>query len=129
MSKKRKKKTFKQRFIKFLSLLLGAGMLLAVLFFYSIKAGLFGKLPDNELLSNIENAQATVVLDEQGENIGYLYRTYRSDISYAELPEHLVNALVCTEDTRFYEHGGVDYRSLLRVLVRKIGRASCRERV
>lgn len=120
MSKKKNRKTFKQRFIKFLSLLVGAGVLLAVLFFYSIKAGLFGKLPDNELLSNIENAQATVLLDEHEEKLGYLYRSYRSDISYAELPEHLVNALVCTEDTRFYEHGGVDYRSLLRVLVRTI---------
>jgi len=120
MPKKRKKKTFKNRIIKFLSLLTGAGILLALLFFYSIKSGLFGKLPNDELLSNIKNAQATEILDEQEKNIGFLYRNYRSNIGFEELPQHLVDALVATEDVRFFEHSGIDYRSLGRVLIKTV---------
>jgi len=120
MPKKKRKRTFKKRIIKFLSLLTGAGILLAVLFFYSIKAGLFGKLPSEELLTNIQNAQATEILDEREENIGFLYRNYRSNIKFEALPTHLVDALVATEDVRFFEHSGIDYRSLVRVLIKTV---------
>jgi penicillin-binding protein 1A len=121
MPKKRnQKKTLKHRIIKIASLIAGGGLLLLILFFFSIKAGLFGKLPDDELLSNIKNAQATEILDENGENISFLYRTYRSNVEYEELPQHLIDALVATEDVRFFEHSGVDYRSLLRVLIKTV---------
>jgi len=120
MPKKKKKKTLKYRIIKFLSLATLTGVSLVLLFFYSIKAGVFGKLPSDELLSNINNAQATEILDEKDRNIGFLYRSYRSNIEFEELPQHLVDALVATEDVRFFEHSGVDYRSLLRVLIKTI---------
>ncbi|WP_375581448.1 transglycosylase domain-containing protein [Marivirga tractuosa] len=120
MPKKKKRSTLKHKFIKYLSLSIGAGILLLVLFFYSIKAGLFGKLPEQEVLANIKNAQATEILDEKSENIGFLYRSYRSNVGYDELPQHLIDALVATEDARFYEHSGVDYRSVFRVLVKTI---------
>ncbi|WMN11151.1 transglycosylase domain-containing protein [Marivirga salinae] len=120
MPKKKKKKNLKQRIIKLLSLLIGSGILLLILFFFSIKAGMFGKLPDDEILTNINNAQATEILDENNENIGFLYRSYRSNIKYDELPQHLIDALVATEDVRFFEHSGIDYRSLFRVLIKTV---------
>jgi penicillin-binding protein 1A len=120
MPKKKNRKTFKRRIIKFLSLIIGAGILLLGVFFFSIKAGLFGKLPNQELLSNIKNAQATEIVDENEENIGFLYRTYRSSVDYEELPQHLIDALVATEDARFFEHSGIDYRSIFRVLIKTI---------
>ena len=120
MPKKKKKKTFKKRLIRFLSLIIGCGVVLLILFFYSIKAGFFGKLPGDELLININNAQATEILDENDENIGFLYRSYRSNIAHEELPQHLIDALVATEDIRFYEHSGIDYRSLFRVIVKTV---------
>lgn len=101
MPKKKKKKTLKHRIIKFLSICTGAGLLFILLFFYSIKAGLFGSLPDDKVLNNIKNAQATEILDENDENIGFLYRSYRSNVGYNELPQHLIDALVATEDVRF----------------------------
>lgn len=41
-------------------------------------------------------------------------------IAYEELPQHLIDALIATEDVRFYDHSGVDYFSLGRVLVKSI---------
>ncbi|ADR20202.1 penicillin-binding protein 1A [Marivirga tractuosa] len=120
MPKKKKKKTLKHRIIKFLSICTGAGLLFILLFFYSIKAGLFGSLPDDKVLNNIKNAQATEILDENDENIGFLYRSYRSNVGYNELPQHLIDALVATEDVRFFEHSGIDYRSLVRVIVKTV---------
>jgi penicillin-binding protein 1A len=120
MSKKKRETSLKKIIIKYIALLLGAGMLLTVLFFYSIKAGFFGKLPNDELLNNIKNAQATEIVDENGENIGFLYRSFRSNVEFEDFPDHLVDALIATEDVRFFEHSGIDYRSLIRVLVKTI---------
>ncbi|MGM0582291.1 MAG: penicillin-binding protein 1A [Bacteroidota bacterium] len=120
MPKKKKRQNLKQRIIKISSLIVGSGILLLILFFFSIKAGLFGKLPDEELLTNIKNAQATEILDEHDENIGFLYRSYRSDVEYEDLPQHLIDALVATEDVRFFDHSGIDYRSLFRVLIKTV---------
>lgn len=103
-----------------MSLIIGGCILAFILLLLSINVGLFGKLPDTEFLSNIENAQATEILDENDENIGFLYRSYRSNVEYEELPQHLVDALVATEDVRFYEHSGIDYRSLFRVIVKTV---------
>ncbi|WKV11655.1 transglycosylase domain-containing protein [Marivirga harenae] len=120
MPKKKRKKSLKNKIIKYISLLIGFGFLLLVLFFYSIKSGLFGKLPNEEFLTNIKNSQATEIVDENGENIGFLYRNFRSNVEFTDFPDHLVDALVATEDIRFFEHSGIDYRSLLRVLVKTI---------
>jgi penicillin-binding protein 1A len=120
MPKKKKRKSLKYKFFKYSFLMMGSGILLLILFLYSINAGVFGKLPDEKLLSNIKNAQATEILDEHDDNIGFLYRSYRSSVAYEELPQHLIDALVATEDARFFEHSGIDYRSLLRVIVKTI---------
>jgi len=120
MPKKKNRKTLKQRIIKVSSLIIGGGIFLLILFFLSIRVGLFGKLPDDEFLSNIKNAQATEILDENDENIGFLYRSYRSNVKFEELPNHLVDALISTEDARFYEHSGVDYRSIFRVILKTV---------
>lgn len=120
MPKKKKRKTLKQRIIEISSLIIGGGILLLILFLLSINFGLFGKLPDHEFLSNIKNAQATEILDENDENIGFLYRSYRSNVEYEELPQHLVDALIATEDVRFYEHSGIDYKSLFRVILKTV---------
>ncbi|HET8860023.1 penicillin-binding protein 1A [Marivirga sp.] len=120
MPKKTKRTTLKKRILKISSIVIGFGLLLLLLFFFSIKAGLFGKLPDKELLINIKNAQATEIVDEKGENIGFLYRSYRSNIEFESLPQHLIDALVATEDARFFEHSGIDYRSLVRVLLKTV---------
>ncbi|GAA5031418.1 penicillin-binding protein 1A [Marivirga lumbricoides] len=117
---RKKTKQLKHKLLKYLLLTIVSGILLIFAFIGSIRIGLFGALPDKELLSKVENPQASAILDENGKNLGYLYRVYRSDVAYKDLPENLIDALVTTEDARFYNHNGVDYRSLGRVLFKTV---------
>ena len=82
--------------------------------------GVWGKLPDSAQLKNIEQSLATQILDHNGEVIGKFFIFDRRPVDYEELPKHLIDALVATEDMRFYEHDGIDKRSLLRVFFKSI---------
>ncbi len=103
------------------SLLFIVGIALMFLCFYgSIYLGFFGKLPDSKELSSLKQAEATQVLDKNGQLIGKYYIYDRQPITYQDLPQHLIDALIATEDIRFYEHDGVDNKSLLRVFFKTI---------
>jgi len=80
--------------------------------------GVFGTLPNYAALSNIQSDQASEVYDLRGTTLGKYYIENRVNADSSELPKHLVEALVATEDARFFEHGGVDIRSLARVFFR-----------
>ncbi len=91
------------------------------LFFISlVYAGILGRLPGKKDLLNYKNAAASVVLSAEGELIGKFYSENRTEVSSDQVPRHLTEALVATEDTRFYEHSGIDSRSLFRVLFKTI---------
>ena len=89
-------------------------------FIGSVNAGMFGRMPGKKELRNYRNATASVVLSSEGETIGRFWSENRLTITFGQLPQDLINALVATEDARFYEHSGVDSRSLIRVLFKTI---------
>jgi penicillin-binding protein 1A len=91
-----------------------------VVLFACIYFGAFGHLQSKKELLSYKNASATMVLSEDGELLGKIFSENRTAISYNLIPGHLINALVATEDARFFEHKGVDSRSLLRVLFRTV---------
>ena len=91
-----------------LSPLLGIGLL--ILF------ALSGDLPDTETLANPRTDLATRVYSADGKILGSYYRENRADAKYEDLPQHLVNALVSTEDARYYSHDGVDFYGLGRAI-------------
>ncbi len=91
-----------------------------VSFYFLVKAEAFGPLPSSEELTEIRNAEASLVYGSDGQMIGRLFSENRTNTTFEELPPHLVNALIATEDARFYEHEGVDKRSMLRVVVKSI---------
>ena len=93
---------------------------LPCLFIASAYGGLFGHLPDRKELLNFKNATASKVLSAEGELIGKFYSENRTNISFEQLPPYLIDALIATEDVRFFEHKGVDSRSLARVLFKTI---------
>lgn len=93
---------------------------LAVAFFFAVKAGFFGPLPGKEELANLQQENASIVYSADGQVIGKIFALNRSEANFNQFPEHLKQALLATEDIRFYAHNGVDYRALLRVLVRSI---------
>src|SRR5690606_14462983 len=63
-----------------------------------------------EDLENPDSNLATEIISSDGVTIGKFYNENRTSIKYADLPPHLVQALVSTEDERFYQHSGIDFR-------------------
>lgn len=88
------------------------------LFFIFASWGLFGSMPSFEDLENPNSNLATEIIAADGETIGKFYNENRTSIKYADLPKHLVDALVSTEDERFYEHSGIDGRRTLGAAIR-----------
>ena len=82
--------------------------------------GFFGQLPTKVELGSLKQAEATQVLDKDEKLIGKYFIYDRQPLSYNDFPQHLIEALVATEDIRFYEHDGVDNMSLLRVFFKNI---------
>ncbi len=85
-------------------------------FFLFASWGLFGSMPSFEDLENPDSNLATEVISSDGVTIGKFYNENRTSIKYQDLPKHLVNALVATEDERFYEHSGIDGIGTLRAV-------------
>ena len=106
--------------LKWALILLSSLVLIFFLFFGSIYFGLFGKIPDTGELTELNQNKATQVLASNGKLIGKFYIYDRQPIDFSEFPQHLINALIATEDARFYEHDGIDNRSLLRVFFKSI---------
>ncbi len=97
--------------------LVGGAVLGLLLLFLLASWGVFGALPDETTLENPEKNLATEIISTDGVTIGKFYKENRTPVLFEELPEHLVNALVATEDVRFYEHSGIDGRGTLRAFV------------
>ena len=105
----------------FWGLLLG-GVLSICLVFLLASWGLLGELPTFDELENPKNDLATEIISSDGKTLGkYYIEANRTPINYKDLPDNLVKALVATEDERFYEHSGIDFRGLARA-VAKLGK-------
>lgn len=120
MAKKRKKKQKKTNYsgpIKLFWSLFVAGILIVASIFGSAALGFFGPMPPLEQLENPKTNLATQIISADGEILGkFFYNDNRTPISFDELPPHLVEALVATEDERFYAHSGIDFRGTFRAI-------------
>ena len=98
---------------------LGLSVLGAV--FYGIFNGYIGYMPNIEQLQNPVNKFASQVISADGKLLGtWSYsKANRIFVGYEDLPPAIVQALIATEDVRFYDHSGVDYRALLRAVVKR----------
>ncbi len=95
---------------------------IALLFFITFltSIGLFGSLPTIEDLANPRSNLASEIISSDQVIMGKFYVENRSRIRYSELTPTLVDALVSTEDSRFYDHSGIDFKAMFRVLFRTI---------
>ena len=82
--------------------------------------GFFGAIPSEADLLKVRNATASIILDRNENQVGRIFQQNRTEASFEEFPENLVQALIATEDARFFEHEGIDPRSLLRVVVKSL---------
>jgi penicillin-binding protein 1A len=90
-----------------------AGFLYLCYFVFAI--GLFGEIPTVEELRDLQTLNTSEVYTADSVLIGKFYKENRKDIPFDAIPTHTVDALVSTEDKRYWEHTGVDFRALGRV--------------
>ena len=91
------------------------------LFFWCQSIGLFAL--DKAKIANLDRFEYqdnSIVFDKNGNKIGEYFDEYHLFVHYDELPHAFVDALIATEDRRFFEHSGVDYRGILRAIWTKI---------
>uniref|UniRef100_UPI0040485E4B transglycosylase domain-containing protein n=1 Tax=Flavobacterium sp. TaxID=239 RepID=UPI0040485E4B len=96
------------------------GFLGIIFLFLFASWGFFGKMPSFDDLENPDSNVATEIISSDGVVIGKFYKENRTPVKYEDLPKHLVEALVSTEDERFYEHSGIDARGTLRAVVKLV---------
>ena len=114
---KKKKNTNFSKFIKWFWIMFATGIGAFALLFLLASWGVFGELPSFDRLENPQTNLATEIISSDGKTLGKLYLDdNRTPIVYSDLPQNLVDALVATEDARYYEHSGIDARGTLRAV-------------
>ena len=108
----------KNKILKWFWLLFIGGILAVVGLIALVWA--FADIPSVEELENPDSKLATQVIAENGEILTTFHIENRSFVTFGELSENLVNAAVATEDVRFYQHSGIDFKSLGRVMVKTL---------
>jgi penicillin-binding protein 1A len=91
-----------------------------LLFVLTVYLGAFGRLHSREDLLGLRNVNASLVFSEEGRIIGRFFAENRTNVTFGQLPPHLIDALIATEDIRFYRHNGLDYKSLARVMIKSV---------
>ena len=114
------KKTLLKKILKYFLVILLSILLLCVLLFIAVYSGKFGALPDKEALKAFNNEEASLVISSDSVIIGKFFAENRTNISNAEIPDHLKKALIATEDKRFFTHSGYDVQSYFRVFFKSI---------
>lgn len=98
------------KWMKWLWISIFTGIVLFSLLIVTITWGWFGELPPLEELENPKTYLASEIYSEDGVVIGKYYLQNRSNSNFSEISPNLINALIATEDIRFYEHSGIDFR-------------------
>ena len=126
MATKKKKATQKKKkggnsfktALRFFWAIFALGILSVITLFSSVALGLLGQMPELQQLENPKTNLATQILSNDGVVLGKFYfNDNRTSIAYDALPKNLVNALIATEDERFFSHSGIDLKGTLRALV------------
>jgi penicillin-binding protein 1A len=120
MSKKSAKKKSKisgiKKSVRILWILFFTGLFLGILIIVAADLGWLGKMPSIEELQNPSASLASQVYADDGTLMGKYYLQDRVNVKYSDISKYVVEALVATEDERFYDHSGIDPRSLARAI-------------
>ncbi|WP_115899450.1 transglycosylase domain-containing protein [Tenacibaculum gallaicum] len=106
--------------LKYATGLILFGTLSIVLLFSLVYFEVFGKLPNKEELTSVINEEASLIYSSDEVIIGKIFAENRTNVQLEQIPNHLKEALIATEDKRFYSHNGYDGQSYARVFFRSI---------
>ncbi len=121
MTKKETASTNFSKYIKWFWVTILGGTAMVILLFLFASWGFYGALPTFEELENPEHNLATEVISIDGKTMGKYFKENRTPVKYKDLPKSLIKALIATEDERFYEHSGVDFKATARAIA-KLGK-------
>ena len=94
------------------------GLLGILLLFLLASWGVFGSMPDHTILENPRTNLASEIISSDGKTLGkFFFNDNRTPVDFKELPDHLVKALIATEDARYHDHAGIDARGTIRAFV------------
>lgn len=127
MAKRKKKTKAQKKKRRILKISIGGLLLVLIVglgLFASVYLGVWGHIPTEKELTNLSQSQASQVYDDRRQLIGKYFITDREPVEFQDFPEDLIHALVATEDARFYEHNGIDNKSLFRVFFKTILRGN-----
>jgi len=114
----KKEKTNFKKYVKRFWILVVSGFGSLLLIFLLTSWGVFGALPSFEELENPQKNLATEVISSDGVTLGKYAFQNRTPVGFKDLPENLIKALIATEDERFYDHSGIDFRGTARAVVK-----------
>lgn len=122
MAKSKKTPTKTQDFSRYVRgfwILFLVGVISFLFLFLIASWGFLGEMPDHTVLENPKTNLATEIVSSDGVTLGKFYfNDNRTPVDYDDLPKHLVDALIATEDARFHDHAGIDARGTLRAVVK-----------
>ena len=109
---------FKKTFAIWFWGIIALGIVSIVVLFWMITKGWLGYLPPLDELQNPKNKFATEIISSDMQLLGRYYRNEnRVSVEYTDISQNMINALIATEDVRFYDHTGVDVKSLMRAVI------------
>ena len=119
---KERKGGWKRNVIRSLWILFIAGFIAMILLFALIYNGVVGYMPPVEELKNPSDKFATVVYSSDGKELGRYFRNTGNRVyaDFDEISQNVIDALIATEDRRYFDHSGIDMRAMSRVLVKTL---------
>ncbi len=116
----KKRKSCKSCFVKWLWISFGMCIVVFYSFFVLLYNGVIGNTPSVEDIVNSKNKYASFVYSADGVEMGRYYAGSGNRVysDFADIPQHIIDALVATEDERFYDHSGIDVRALFRAIIK-----------
>ena len=105
------------KYVRFIWVAFGLATLIVLAIFGAASLGFLGQMPDFRQLENPKTNLATRIISTDNIVLGKFYfNDNRTPISYDEIPTSMIDALIATEDERFYSHSGIDFRGTARAL-------------
>ncbi len=117
MSRNKNESNF-SKLLKWFWIFIFGGLLSLALCVGLAALGAFGTLPSFDEIENPKSNLASQIITSDGEILGKFYLQNRTHTDYDHISPLLINALIATEDERYYDHSGIDFKALLRAVVR-----------